>query len=658
MFLLPKPKRRHPRMARQKRSDSRSGSDAFRCSCRGAGAGPGGASHPTLDAVRASLPARANIATSHSLALGTTLGLGSVNILPLPSYTNTTHTCSCSHSLLSASAPDTTQRSGECERKDKDDEYGCVIELLWRLGVDKPPPSPAPAHALATSSASRRPVTDSKLFAESLSSSNFASLSSTASSAGTRLLGGKFNLDTLLPHPRLDLSSRPLHVDWGEVPLLIDPMSSASVSKARRKRLQLENMITIVHALLASSASLPLSSSRPETLDTSAAPKASAYALTFPSSPSSSSSSSPSASDCEADVLLSSCTPLKLPPSQRCSSSPPPSSSLSRPHSLLQSYAEMTQRSSLPSRSKHATPTGKSGAWPNSEPAAILFPAPASAPAPPRAPAATCGGTSSTSTSAAPPVAPLQSAAGACLCGLQHCSSRSRPAVIVDFCSGGDGFLGLLLAYLFPHCLVRLVDSSAQVVAKLERRLGVLQAQARLGQRSRTCSSADAEGSGPRSGGGGSGGALPPLVTSHARARAHTHTDSDVECVDLASPRAPPPRVFPFCNVRIHRARAEEFAEPFDLAVALHPCGGLGDSIAALAMGSQAGFVIAPCCPKKIRYFTTVLYCTVLYCCYVLANSNAGFFSSFAAILFCAALPILFSYCTNNKEYFHSWVIP
>ena len=39
-----------------------------------------------------------------------------------------------------------------------------------------------------------------------------------------------------------------------------------------------------------------------------------------------------------------------------------------------------------------------------------------------------------------------------------------------------------------------------------------------------------------------------------------------------------------------------DFHEPFDLALALHSCGGAADAVQAAALAARASFVIAPCC--------------------------------------------------------------
>lgn len=49
-------------------------------------------------------------------------------------------------------------------------------------------------------------------------------------------------------------------------------------------------------------------------------------------------------------------------------------------------------------------------------------------------------------------------------------------------------------------------------------------------------------------------------------------------------------------NVQIFCGTVGEYRAPFDLALALHSCGGAADAVQAAALAAGAGFVIAPCC--------------------------------------------------------------
>ena len=49
-------------------------------------------------------------------------------------------------------------------------------------------------------------------------------------------------------------------------------------------------------------------------------------------------------------------------------------------------------------------------------------------------------------------------------------------------------------------------------------------------------------------------------------------------------------------NIRTVCCSVGDFHEPFDLALALHSCGGAADAVQAAALAARASFVIAPCC--------------------------------------------------------------
>eukprot|EP00811_Abedinium_folium_P029170 NODE_4572_length_1874_cov_5.365770.p1 GENE.NODE_4572_length_1874_cov_5.365770~~NODE_4572_length_1874_cov_5.365770.p1 ORF type:complete len:309 (+),score=75.67 NODE_4572_length_1874_cov_5.365770:871-1797(+) len=125
-------------------------------------------------------------------------------------------------------------------------------------------------------------------------------------------------------------------------------------------------------------------------------------------------------------------------------------------------------------------------------------------------------------------------------CASAVLGAARKPLRIVDFCCG-TGHLGLLLAVLHPKHEVVLVDRNDHAAAAAVKRAAEL-TKASVGG----CAAA--------------------------------------------------------VHVRAVAASVESFAEPFDVAVALHACGAASDLVVECAIARGAAFIVAPCCIGKVNH--------------------------------------------------------
>jgi len=97
---------------------------------------------------------------------------------------------------------------------------------------------------------------------------------------------------------------------------------------------------------------------------------------------------------------------------------------------------------------------------------------------------------------------------------------------------------------------------------------------------------------------GGSGSISLPLAVLYPEHR-FTMVDCKSASVDMARERAASAGV---SNLRIVEQKIEDFAEPFDLGLALHACGSATDLVLQACLRTSAAFVLCSCCVGKVTF--------------------------------------------------------